>query len=226
MNSNTCTIIHIEDDSVWRDLAESVLTPLSWVRKYAAFPTAAEGLAGVRRLRPDCVLLDLNLPEADGFDLAEELARIAPSVRILLMSARTDDAMLARLKLPHIGGLIWKSASVAEQLPIALRQVAEGRKYLPPEVKDSVQRLRADSQAFFKILSDREISLLPLFGLGLSDKEIAERSGLSPLTIKSHRQHIMTKLGLHRAAELVHWAIKRGFVPPALAASAAQVEAG
>jgi len=218
VNSHPLTVIHVEDDPLWSDLVAGILSPLPFIRHFAVFRSATEGLAAAQRLRPDCALVDLNLPQLDGFELAELLVRQSPTTRILLVSVRSDDATLARLNLPHLGGLVWKSTSLAEQLPRALVEVTAGRKYFAPEVRESVRRLRADSQAFFKILSDREIGLLPLFGLGLSDREIADRTELSPLTIKSHRQHIMAKVGLHRSAELIHWAIQRGFVAaPALA---------
>lgn len=151
----------------------------------------------------------------DGFWVAGELARRPAAPRIIVLSARSDDAALLRImQQPDISGLIWKAGEVLPRLTVAITEVRSGRKYYPPEVREALRRFRADPQAFFKILSDREISLLPDLGRGQTDDEIAVKTGLSSLTVKSHRQHIMAKLGLHRTPELIYWAIEHGFVDP------------
>jgi len=71
---------------------------------------------------------------------------------------------------------------------------------------------RTDPTAFFKILSGRELSMLPLLCQGLTDQQIGEQNSLCPATVKSHRQHIMAKLDLHRTADLIRWAAEKGFV--------------
>jgi two-component system response regulator NreC len=207
-------ILHIEDDPLWRGLFGRLVQSISDVRQCVQCETGAKGLDLALTHQPDIVFLDLRLPDADGFTLAEELARLVATSRILLLSARNDDSALINATQPHIAGLIWKSSEIAQQLPVAIETVSAGRKYFSRVVREQLRRLRADPQAFHKILSDREIGLLPRFGLGLTDQEIAAQSGLSPLTVKSHRQHIMAKLGLHRTPELIHWAIQHGFVPP------------
>lgn len=214
MPTNRLLILHVEDDPLWRSLIAQLLQAVPGVRQCVQCATGADGLKSAQSHQPDIVLLDLRLPDADGFVVAAELGRSQLHLPIILLSARLDEAALVNATQPHIAGLIWKSTEVDSQLPRAIEEVTAGRKYYPPLVRESLRRLRTDPRAFFKILSDREIELLPLFGLGLTDQEIADRSGPSPLTIKSHRQHIMAKLGLHRTPELIYWAIKRGFVEP------------
>jgi two-component system response regulator NreC len=218
MRAAASSILYIEDDSPWCELIETAIRGWPGARRFTAAATTAQGLRDARTLTPEIILLDLPLPDADGFALARELSRLPHRPRLLLLSARSHDAVLFQAGQAHISGLLWKTPAVTRVLPVALQEVAAGRRFLLPEVGMALRRLRADSEAFFKFISERELELLPIFGLGCTDDEIAARVGLSPLTVKSHRQHILAKLGLHRSVDLVHWAIRSGFAAhPALA---------
>ncbi|MBA3850508.1 MAG: hypothetical protein C0502_11035 [Opitutus sp.] len=222
MTNKQLSLLHIEDDSLWQTYLFTALRVLPFVAHVERAPTGAAGLALARTLRPDIVLLDLGLPDADGVTLAAELVRLPRPPRVLLCTARRDAAVLHTASEPHIAGLLWKCGDVAEQLPAALATVAAGGKYYPPEVREALRRLRAAPQAFFKLLSPRQIALLPHFARAESDAEIATALGLSAHTVKSHRQTVMRKLDLHGAARLTHWAIVNGFggaTPPIFASA-------
>lgn len=216
MRNQSLSILHIEDDPLWGDAVRLGLESLPMPVAYRRGASRAEALRLAGEAPPEVVLLDLRLPDGDGFGVAEELSAMIGRVRIMVLSARQDDLALWRImREPRLAGLVWKSGDLRAQLPAALAAVQQGHRYLSPEVHAAMRRLRADPQAFFKILSDRELGLLPGLGRGLTDEEIAARAGLSALTVKSHRQHIMAKLGLHRTPDLIYWAIAHGFVEPA-----------
>ncbi len=206
------SILYIEDDSPWCELVEGAARTWPRCDRLATAATAAGGRLLARTEEPGIILLDLPLPDADGFALARELSRLPCHPRLLLLAARSHDAVLFQAGQAHVAGLLWKTPAAIHLLPRALDEIAGGRRFIPPEVVVALRRMRADSGSFFKFISERELELLPVFGLGGTDDEIAERVGLSPLTIKSHRQHILAKLGLHRSVDLVHWAIRNGFV--------------
>jgi two-component system response regulator NreC len=220
MRVSALSILYIEDDSPWCELVEAAARAWPGCGQFAAAATVVEGQDMARTLQPEIVLLDLPLPEADGFALARELSRLPHHPRLLLLSASSHDAVLLQARQAHVAGLLWKTPAAIRVLPFALEEIAIGRRFIPPEVGAALRRLRADSGAFFKFISERELELLPVLGLGHTDDEIAARVGLSPLTIKSHRQHILAKLGLHRSVDLVQWAIRNGFVAPAVPAMA------
>ncbi len=181
---------------------------------FETVPDAATALSRAESLQPDVVLLDVVLPDGDGLAVARTLSAMKTPPRIVLLSVRRDDVVLQAASSAHIAALLWKTGDVLDKLPEAIRTVTAGGKYHPPEVREALRKFRADPQAYFKILSDRELELLPRFGEGLSDEEVATLFGLSIHTVKSHRQNILTKLGLHSTARLIHWAIMRGFVRP------------
>jgi DNA-binding NarL/FixJ family response regulator len=216
VRNHSLSILHIEDDPLWGDAVRLVLESSRPDIAYRRGATRAEGLRLASERPPEIVLLDLRLPDGDGFGVAAELAAALARPRIIVVSARNDDVALWRImREPRFAGLVWKSGALREHLPVALAEVERGHRYLPPDVHDAMRRLRADPQAFFKILSDRELGLLPGLGRGLTDDELAAQAGVSALTVKSHRQHIMAKLGLHRTPDLIYWAIAHGFVEPA-----------
>jgi DNA-binding NarL/FixJ family response regulator len=159
-------------------------------------------------------LLGLTLPDADGFDLALTLANFPRPPRILLLTVKADAVTLFRAGCACIAGMVWKTGQVQETLRCAVREVLAGRKFFPEDVRRAMRITRTDPTAFFKILSSRELAMLPLLGQGLTDSQIGERNGLCPATVKSHRQHIMTKLDLHRTTDLISWAAEKGFGNP------------
>jgi two-component system response regulator NreC len=181
------------------------------VRHAGTATSARAGIALCRDHQPNLVLLDLTLPDADGFDLALSLANLPRPPRILLLTTRSDAVTLFRAGCASISGMIWKTGRVQETLRFAVREVLAGRRYFPDDIREAMRATRTDPAAFFKILSCRELALLPLLCQGLNDEQIGERNGSCPATVKSHRHHIMTKLGLHSTAGLVSWATEKGF---------------
>jgi DNA-binding NarL/FixJ family response regulator len=213
MNSaSPVTVLHVEDDPLWADFCRALFRRDPGIRWLGPVATGAAALAATSHLHPDIVLLDVNLPDGDGFALARQIvAQGRPVPKLLLLSARDDQVLLSKVRDTDFHGLLWKNRDIESELPQALAELARGGRYFPAEVRRAWSELRARPDAFFKILSTREIDLLPYFSRGLDDDAIARLVGGSPLTVKSHRQHIMSKLGLHRSAELIHWTIKAGF---------------
>lgn len=206
------SVLHIEGDVLWGRAVKRMISAWREVRHVGIATTAAKGFELCHVLQPDIVLLDLQLPDADGFDLVVALASLSFPPRILLLTVKSDEATLYRANHTPISGMVWKASHVHDTLRHAIGEALAGRKYFPADVRDAMRVIRSDPAAFFKILSERELSLLPSLCQGFTDAQIAVQTGLSPATVKSHRQHIMAKLDLHRTADLIRWAAEKGFV--------------
>lgn len=176
--------------------------------------SATNGRDGIRHCRekqPAIVLLDLGLPDMGGFEVLDCLHALSCPPRVLLLTARMDEALLHRVGSSGVAGLIWKNADFARHLRPALAAVAAGRPYLPPEVREALHRFRRSPAAFFKVLSTRELELVSLLGQGLEDGDVAARTGCCRGTIRNHWHNIARKLGLGNRHALQRWAEARGF---------------
>lgn len=173
-----------------------------------------EGYAGVElcaKEKPDIVILDLELPDADGFELVEKIREVSPETRILILSAHTESYVLHKLKAARVFGFVDKNEQSPNTLVEALRSVAEGRQFMSKSVEKAFEQLSANPNSFHKLLSEREQDLLRLFGQGLTDQAIAEQVGLKELTVRNHRRNIMSRLGIHSTPELIRYALEHGF---------------
>lgn len=208
----TATLLHIEDAHWSAEFVRAMMEEWPEVRHAGIAPTGGKGIELCRELRPDLVLLDMGLPDMGGFAVAGRLAALVPAPTILVLTARTDEYTLYRMREAPIQGLLWKSGDVGAQLRAALAEVLAGRRYFPPEVVARESALRRDAHAIGKILGKKDIALLPLLGRGDTDRQIADGTGLNLLTVKWRRRCIMRKLDLHTRVELMRWARAKGFV--------------
>lgn len=208
-----CTILCIEDDTLLLDflvLKLEAITPARTVIFKAT--TGSEGLQYARSHRLDFVILDLGLPDMSGFSVAAELAAISPCCRVLLLSGNLTEIAASRLPSSRIHGCLLKSSAHGTELKQGLQVLAAGQNYFPEDVLAVVANARREVGHFSRILSDREIELLPYFGYGWPNDRIARYTRISAATVRTHHQNVLMKLNLHGREELMRWAIKKGFV--------------
>lgn len=136
------------------------------VRPIGSATTGRDGLELCRELRPRVVLVDLDLPDMDGFAVAEELAALRPTPAVLLLTTRGDEYTLYRLRRTPVRSLLCKNGNMKTHLRTALAEVLAGRSYFPPEVLAIEVALRRDPRAIGKILAPKDIALLALLGRG------------------------------------------------------------
>ncbi|MGN6525780.1 MAG: response regulator [Burkholderiaceae bacterium] len=166
---------------------------------------------------PDLVLMDMQREGPHGLDMAAEIRRRLPDVRIVLLTAqRSEERVRAALRL-GVDGYVLKDATT-EELKTCLRAVASGRKYLSPEVSvlvvDSLMRpdgARARDTRL-SALTPRERLVLQVIAEGRTNRAAAEHLNISPKTIEKHRSNLMHKLGLRNAAELTLAALELGLI--------------
>ena len=176
----------------------------------------AEAIELDRKLDPDVVVLDMSMPEINGLHAAIEILRHHPTRRILILSMYDGAQYVRNALAAGVRGYILKNALETDLLR-AVRVVASGGQFLSPELVASIAASPGeggDDDERFNQLSAREIQVLRLIALGHSNKEIAELLGVSPNTVAVHRTNLMATLGVHKAAELVLIAVKKGLVNP------------
>jgi DNA-binding NarL/FixJ family response regulator len=175
----------------------------------------AEVIALDESLDPDVVVLDMSMPEIDGLHAAIEILRRRPGRPILILSMYDDLQYVRNALAAGVRGYILKNA-LETDLILAVRALAGGKRMLSPGLQAALDEARRspDEGDPFDRLSAREIQVLRLIAIGRSNREIAALLGVSVNTVAVHRTNLMATLGVHKAAELVLIAVRKGLASP------------
>jgi len=204
-------IVVIEDEAMVRDMVIRICRQHPDCESVADASDGEKGLLLCEKLKPDLVFLDIDLPDGDGLDVVDRITKAVPRVKIVVLSAHTDDFSLHRCFSRHLQGFVDKNEQAIDAVTEAIGAVAKGGSYFSPAVLRGRVAMRENPNAFVKVLSSREQELLRLLGQGLSNEEVAAMVGLSPNTVQNHRRNILGKLGLHSTPELIRYAAEHGF---------------
>jgi two-component system response regulator NreC len=169
----------------------------------------------VERLRPDVVLMDIEMPRLNGFDATRRITQAHKEVKVLILTMYAEEHLVARCLEAGASGYVLKDVPVS-QLVYAIEAVARGERYLSPRAMETVlddqgQRLER-GRTKYDLLTDREREVLKLLADGLSVKEVASRLDRSVKTAEVHKYNLMRKLGVHDRAGLVKYAIAHRLV--------------
>ena len=180
---------------------------------------AADGDEALRQasaLRPDIVLMDINMPGTGGIDATRRLKTLAPQARVLILTFHDDKALLREAIRAGAAGYILKRA-VESELINAIYAVARGDMYVHPAmtralISDLPAAPPGKSRVMAESLTPREIEVLRLVALGYTNRQIADELSISVRTVESHRASLMERLGLHSRVELVRYAAEHGLL--------------
>ena len=209
-------ILICDDHAVVRAGLRLILDPEADLEIVGEAETAQDAIAQAGLLKPDLVILDISMPGANGLDAMAQLRAVAPDARILILTVHADEAYFFHALAAGADGYVLKGASVVELLS-AIRFVIHGgiaipRTLGPRLLKDYLDQVQNGSAAGYDQLSAREREIVRLVARGRTNKEIAEQLSLSVRTVERHRSSIMNKVGLQNRAELVAYAVRRGFL--------------
>ncbi len=178
-----------------------------------------EAVAVTRRLRPDVVLMDVQMPRLDGLEATRRLGQDGVRSRVVILTTfEQDDYVFEALRAGASGFLLKNTPP--EELVQAVRVVAAGDALLAPSITRRViedySRRSAPRRkdAGLDLLTERELEVLRLLATGLSNAELAGRLFLGEGTIKTHVSHVLSKLGLRDRVQAVVFAYESGLVEP------------
>jgi DNA-binding NarL/FixJ family response regulator len=201
-----------DDHQLVRDGLKQLLLAAPGIEVVAEAADGHQALQAARNSNPDLALLDMSMPGPSGIDLVKRLKAACPAVRILVLSMHGERQYAARALKAGASGYLTKD-SASEQLVTAIRKVAAGGVYLTDAAAESLlQNVVATDAVPHERLSDREFEVLRLLAAGRSPTEIADQLHLSVKTVSTHKTHVLEKLGLDNAADLVRYAIQHGLV--------------
>jgi DNA-binding NarL/FixJ family response regulator len=170
----------------------------------------------VLELQPDVVVMDVSMPGLNGAQATAQLKQTCPNVKVLALTVHEDKGYLRLLLAAGASGYVLKRAA-AEELIHAIRTVAAGGVYLDPALAGKVVGSFVRAPAGKSVpeggdLSDREAEVVRLIAVGHSNKEIGSRLCLSVKTVETYKARSMEKLGLDSRADLVRYALQRGWL--------------
>lgn len=211
--------IFIADDQLI--LVETLKGSLLATGLYEIVGVATDGRDAVEQipqLKPQIAILDISIPRLTGIEIAKQILKYYPEIRIILLSHYDDNSYVKEALKIGVHGYVLKTSAFASLLE-ALDAVHKGGVYLSPKITGKLigamnsegGELR-ESATVLDSLTQREREILELIVDGKSQREAASALFISVATVKSHRLSIMRKLGIHKSIDLVKFAIKNGII--------------
>jgi DNA-binding NarL/FixJ family response regulator len=212
-------VLVADDQKIVRD---GLCLLLGMLPEIEVIGTAVDGADAVRQAmtaEPDIVLMDLHMPNCDGVEATRQIVRERPRVRVVVLTAYSDDDSVFAALRAGARGFLTKNAG-ASDIFRAVSAVCAGEAELDPSVQrrlvEAVARGapgtagEARAGANLAGLTEREVEVLAEIGAGLSNTEIAAKFRISTATVKTHVNHLLAKTGMRDRAQLVAYAFRQG----------------
>jgi DNA-binding NarL/FixJ family response regulator len=207
--SQPIRLVIADDHPVVRDGLCAMLDTQPDIEVIGEATTGAEALDMVRSLRPDLVLMDLQMPELDGASATRRIRAEHEDIQVLVLTTYDTDGDISRAVEAGATGYLLKDAR-REDLFQAVRLAARGESVLSPGVAARVLgRMRAPAE---ESLSVREIEVLGAVARGSSNREVARELHISEATVKTHLVHVFAKLSVDDRTAAVTVALERGII--------------
>ena len=163
----------------------------------------AEALTEMTRLKPDILLVDLEMPELGGMDVIRKLKSDRMTSKLVILTAAIDDSSLMEARSLRVNGMVLKNSDPAYLLD-CLEAVAAGRTWMDPELQSRVDQLAESFSGEGVALAPRERQLIRYVRRGLRNREIAKELGVTEGTVKVYLHAILEKLGIKNRTELAN----------------------
>ncbi|MBC7947081.1 MAG: response regulator transcription factor [Chitinophagaceae bacterium] len=201
------SIILVDDHKLIRDSWSFILNSDPRFTVIGETSNGEDAIEIVKKLRPDIVLMDVNMAPVNGFDATRQITKYSPGSKVIAVSMHTMPAYAKRMIQLGAMGYVTKNSSKDEMIK-AIIEVSSGRKYICDEVKNILAQKELeeeDAQGDMNNLSRREIDIIQHIKQGMSSKEIALQLDISLKTVEVHRYNILKKLKLKNTAALVNF---------------------
>ncbi len=215
-NLNKIKLYIADTHAILRDGIKSLFEEYSNYAIVGESDNGLEAMEEIESIKPDILILEISLPEMSGIEIARQLKRYRPEIKIIILTSTENDIFLQELLEISIDGFVVKNNSFDDLLR-AVRSAIAGNLFMSPEVTARLvsgitHEPQGEVKSIFELLSPRENEVLKLLAEGVRNDEIAAKLRISTYTVKKHRNNIMKKLDIHNLADLTRFAIKAGII--------------
>lgn len=204
----------IEDETMFRQLILLTLGKVKHLQVVGEFGLGKPGLEFCLREKPDLLVVDLMLPDINGIEIAREVRRALPEMKILVITAHPSERLPGELMTLGVNGYVDKTEPI-EYVLSAVETVRNGGMFFASRVRGKGgvgAGFSGKLPALAVPLTEREQEIARLVAAGQMSKEIASTLNLSVRTVEKHRANIMEKIGVREVASLTRWCIQAGLV--------------
>lgn len=210
------TIVLADDHQIVR---QGLRAMLETEADFSILDEAGDGLAALQQVeqwQPKVLILDLMLPGLNGLEVARQVARHWPQIRVVILSMHANEAYVLEALRHGAAAYVLKESSMSD-LVHAVREAVAGRRYLSPPLSEErmevyLQKAQTAPLDPYETLTSREREVFQLVAEGYTSAEVAAHLVISPRTVEMHRANLMRKLNLRTQAELIRAALRRGIV--------------
>lgn len=208
-------IIIVDDHLIFRQGLRSIITVENIANVIGEAANGVELIQLLSHLKPDLVLMDIEMPQMNGLDATEKALQLMPELKIVAFSMFSDEEYYYKMIDRGVKGFILKTSGIAE-LESAIQNVVSGELYFSNEllrkIINNFGRAANNKSPLHENLTDRELEVLQQICLGLTTEEIAEKLFISPKTVKSHKSNLLEKTNCKNTPILILFAIKNKLV--------------
>jgi DNA-binding NarL/FixJ family response regulator len=202
----------VEDHPIMREVVRKVCSGISWIEVVTEAGTGAIAVSEIVKNEPDIVVLDIGLPDFDGFEVLRRIRKLGANPRVLIFSGYCSPYLIFRLEHADIHGFVDKRINTLASMREAFSAIRKKTTYFPSPFLQTQTKFRRDPLAFDKLLTNQQILILSMVADHFDDAAIAKRLEITERTVETHRSAIMRKLGLHTRMDMIYYAQKQGFM--------------
>ena len=214
---NRIKIVLVDDHRLFLDGIKSLLSEIEFIDIIGEASGGNEVLNLLDNLKPDLIMMDISMKGLSGIEVSKQITALYPDIKIIILSMHTNEEFVMNAIKAGAKGYLSKETTKEELLDAIQIVYAGGESYSKlisdNFLKSYVKKFKAEQILIDnKTLTQREIEILKLAVVGLSNKEIADKLFISMKTVDSHKNNIMQKLKLKNTAEMVLYAVKNKLI--------------
>jgi DNA-binding NarL/FixJ family response regulator len=205
-------VVLVDDHELVRTGFRMILAQQAGIEVIGEAADGEHGLALIRSELPDVALVDVHMPRLSGIELTDRVRKHKLSTRVVILSVVSEAPFPRRLIEAGASGYLTKGCA-ADELVRAVRQVADGRRYLSPDIAEVLALGALDGgESPFEVLSARELDVAMMLARGQDMQLIADRLKLSAKTVATYKYRLFDKLGVDNPVALAHLAHTHGLL--------------